>query len=46
MKYFDKKKKANPGPESTLPGVAPVMPEFPTIKEALEAAIKTTGYKS
>lgn len=42
---LDLKKKANLELGSIPSGAAPVMPEKPTIKQALQAAVKETGYK-
>ena len=42
---LDLKKKANLELGSIPSGVAPVMPEKPTVRQALEAAMKTTGIK-
>ena len=42
---LDLKKKANLELGSIPSGVAPIMPEKPTVRQALEMAIKTTGYK-
>ena len=42
---LDLKKKATLELGSVPSGVAPVMPEKPTIRQALEAAMKTTGIK-
>ena len=42
---LDLKKKATLELGSVPSGVAPVMPEKPTVKQALEAAMKTTGIK-